>query len=88
MPQIQAQQAPPVIAGIPAATQTPAPSRTQIRKQQAVAQNSWPSAHLQVTTGFRLCRAIDAAAEEGAEIPISDNRRHFCLSCHLKGVCN
>ena len=38
--------------------------------------------------GFRIHRAIDAAVEEGIDIPIRDDSHHFCLSYHLKGVCN
>ena len=37
--------------------------------------------------GFRICRTIDAAAEEIVEISITDDGRHFCLNYHLKGVC-
>ena len=45
-------------------------------------------AHLQVVPGFRICRTIDAAAEEVVEISSTDDGRNFCLNYHLKGMCN
>ena len=53
-----------------------------------VAQNLWPADHLQVAPGFRLRQDIDAAVDQVVEITLTDNGRHFCLSYHLKGVCN
>ena len=44
--------------------------------------------HLQVAPGFRLRRAIDAAADEDVEKPFTDEYHHFCLGSHLKGVCS
>ena len=43
---------------------------------------------MQLGLGFRIRTSIDAAAVDGVEIPQTDNDRHFCLSYHLKGVCN
>ena len=43
---------------------------------------------MQVAPGFFLQRAINAAADQGVEITLIDNRLHFFLSYHLKGVCN
>ena len=32
--------------------------------------------------------AINEAAGQGCDIPVTDDGRNFCLSFHLKGVCN
>ena len=38
--------------------------------------------------GFRLQRAVDTAVDVGAEISETEDGHHFCLSYHLKDVCN
>ena len=43
---------------------------------------------MQIGPGFRIRTAIDAAAADGVDIPQTDDGRHFCLSYHLKVVCN
>ena len=68
------------------AAPTPTPQSPPLRPQHAAAQKTWPDAHLQVAPGFRLLQAINDAAEEGVEIPLADESRHFCLSYHLIGV--
>ena len=43
---------------------------------------------MKIGLGFRIRTAIDNAAENGVDIPQTDDGRHFCLSCYLKGVYN
>ena len=43
---------------------------------------------MQVAPGFCLQREIDAAEYWGVDTPLKYDGRQFCLSYHLKGVCN
>ena len=48
----------------------------------------YPDPELQVGTGFWICTEIDEAVGQVFDIPATDDGRHFCLSFHLKRVCN
>ena len=51
--------------------------------------NPSPIPQLQVGPGFKLSLSIEMSAEaSGFPVPLMDNDRPFCLSLHLKGVCN
>ena len=43
---------------------------------------------MQIAPGFSIRTAIDKAAANGVNTPLTDNGRHFCLLYHLKGVFN
>ena len=43
---------------------------------------------MQIGPGFRIRTGIDKAEANGVNIPLKDDSFHFCLSYHLKGVCN
>ena len=60
----------------------------KVGKSHAKDQNPWTASALQVAVGFRLRRAIGAAADVGVEIPAADHGCHFCLIYHIRGVCN
>ena len=52
-------------------------------------QNPAPLPHHQVGPGFRLRQSMDQAEETtGMPVTQTDDSRPFCLSYHLKGVCN
>ena len=75
----------------PASKQTAPPretQHTQCRRIQSQEQNPWPTPAIQVAEGFRLSKAIDMASDVGVEILATDDVRHFCFCCHLKGMCN
>ena len=56
---------------------------------QVVVQNPAPIPEFQVGPGFRLRQSMEQAAEtSGTTVPQKDDGRPFCLSYHLKGVCN
>ena len=84
MPRRVATKAPPQETGTP-----PPPLAHQIRNQcQEEEQNPYPAPLLQVGPGFLIRRVIDDTASQGVDIPETDDGRHFCLSFHLKGMCN
>ena len=43
---------------------------------------------MQIGLGFSIQTAIDEAAANGVNIPLTDNGHNLCLLYHLKGVCN
>ena len=43
---------------------------------------------MQIGPGSSIWTAIVAATADEVDIPQTDENRHFCLSYHLKGVCN
>ena len=56
---------------------------------QVEVQNPTPLTHLQVGLGFRLLQSMEKSEKAtGAPVPQNDDGRPFCLSYHLKGVCN
>ena len=84
VPRRVATKAPPQETGTP-----PPPLAHQIRNQcQEEEQNPYPAPLLQVGPGFLIRRVIDDTASQGVDIPETDDGRHFCLSFHLKGMCN
>ena len=56
---------------------------------QVAVQNPTPLPHLQVGPGFRLRQSMEQATiATGSLVPQAADCRPFCLSYHLKGVCN
>ena len=56
---------------------------------QMAVQNPNPLPHLQVGPGFRLRQSMDQSnVTTGSPVPQTADGRPFCLSYHLKGVCN
>ena len=56
---------------------------------QVAVQNPNPLPHLQVGTGFRLRQSMEQSnVTTGSPVPQTADGRPFCLSYHLKGVCN
>ena len=52
-------------------------------------ENPLPISALQVGLGFKLHLSMDMSEEmTGEAAPLTDNVHPFCLSFHLKGVCN
>ena len=43
---------------------------------------------MQISPGFRIKIAIDKAKANGFNIPLTYDSCHFCLSYHLKVLCN
>ena len=77
-------------------TSTPPPDPARVppgrdgRNTQTTSQTQkpWPATHLKVDLDYQICRTINAAADFDIGMPETDDSRHFCLSCNLKGVCN
>ena len=62
---------------------------THTATSQVAAQNPAPLPSLQVRPGFRIWKSMEQAAETTSiPVPKIDDRRPFCLSYHLKGMCN
>ena len=56
---------------------------------QVAVQNPNPLPHLQVRPGFRLRQSMEQSnVTTGSPVPQRSDGRPFCLSYHLKGVCN
>ena len=56
---------------------------------QVAVQNQNPIPHLQVGSGFRLLKSMEQAViATGTPVLQTADGRPFCLSYHLKGVCN
>ena len=56
---------------------------------QLAVQNPNPLPHLQVGPGFRLRQSMEQLnVTTGSPVPQTADGRPFCLSYHLKGVCN
>ena len=58
------------------------------RGNQAHGHNPHPAPQMQIGPRFRIQTAINVVAAKTFDIPQTDDGRHFCLSYHLKGVCN
>ena len=77
------------LATSPLAVGNPLTPQTQVcRRNHETEQNPHPAPQMQICQGLWIRTAIDKAVANGVDIPLTDDGCYFCLSYHLKGVCN
>ena len=57
-------------------------------RNQAQDKNPLLAPHMHIGKGFRIINAIVKAVADRVYKPMKDDSQHFCLSYHLKVVCN